>query len=120
MINIVTMDPLCQDDDRAMSFSVLAEVLVEWYPNGAAFNATVDGVVQMMCFDAFCVGVLVAWRPRSVFVYGIRRGEYFLRSRRFSQQWKSETEKAGTCCQAIFGLYHVDVINVHLPPLRPS
>lgn len=68
MMNIVTMDPLRQDDDRAMSFSVLAEVLVEWYPNGAAFNATVDGVVQMMCFDAFCVSVLVAWRPRSVFV----------------------------------------------------
>ena len=75
MINIVTMDPLRQDDDRAMSFSVLVEFLVGWYPNGAAFNATVDGVVQMMCFDAFCVGVLVAWRPRSVFVYGIRRGE---------------------------------------------
>lgn len=56
-----------------MSFSVLVGFLVGWYPNGAAFNATVDGVVQMMCFDAFCVGVLVAWRPRSVFVYGIRR-----------------------------------------------
>ena len=68
---------------------------------------------MMMCSDAYPG----ARRDLCLFVElgGGRR----IRGRICCQQWKSETEKAGTCCKSIVGSYHVDVIDGSIYTCHP-